>query len=106
MLNIVFTPNAETISDFEIYSFVDELIYNDFVYSKDEYTIAISTHLVIDEIRARIKQNELNRDYIAIYVCRYLLDDEIIYKPIDKDGRSEIWTLAETILDRILDRLI
>lgn len=91
--NIYFEKNGKAISDYEISNFVDDIV------NSNKIDFHVSTHLVIDEIRARIKEQRILLNSIRIYVD----DKEFI---IDKDGRASNWPeilcFWETIMMRIL----
>lgn len=68
-----------------------------------ELPFMYSTHLIIDEIRARIAEGIINVNDVEIYV-----EDskgEIHLKKLDEHGRTDDWFDTEYVLDDIFDRL-
>lgn len=95
---IRFLPSGRAISDFEISKYVDEIM------SSNEKEFHVSTHLVIDEIRARIKEKKINLNDIQIYItdnynCEYLFT-------IDKDGRSKNWQDSQEVQEKLFMRIL
>jgi hypothetical protein len=90
---INFTSTGESVSDFKISEWVDNMLYS------DRIEFNISTHLVIDEIRARIKEGRIKLEDIEI-----LIQGEVF--PVDKDGRSSMWYPVQEVQDNILNRLL
>lgn len=62
-----------------------------------------STHLVIDEIRARIAEGRINTDDVVVYVEDSNGDMQL--KVIDEHGHSNTWFDSENVIDDILKRL-
>jgi hypothetical protein len=98
MKTIRFSPSGTPISDFEIDTFVDKIFSTD----KDE-TYEISTHIVIDEIRARVNEKKIDLNNLTIEIW-----EKGIYHnfPIDKDGRSPDWYPCQEIWENIAIRLV
>lgn len=69
----------------------------------DKLPFIYSTHLIIDEIRARIAEGVLNKDDVKIYVENSNGDMQL--KIIDANGGSDIWFDTEYIVDDIYARL-
>lgn len=95
---IKFSPKGEAISDFEISKYVDNIM------NSEQNEFIVSTNLIIEEIRARIKEGRINTDDIAIYVTDF--EGEEFPFIIDKDGRSNRWVNSQEIWDNILNRLL
>ena len=93
MKTIKFSPTGQAISDYKISEFVDK------IFESPKTRFNISTHLVIDEIRARVKEGKINLDDITI-----LIEDR--EKVLDINGRSWNWYPPEEVWDNILTRLI
>ena len=71
---------------------------------KEEIPFLFSTHLVIDEIRARIAEKKINKDDYEIWV-----EDskgELHLKLLTDSGRSSNWYDTEEVMDDILLRMI
>lgn len=95
MKTIHYNRTGLAISDYNISEWIDNML------KEKQESFTISTFLVIDEIRARIKEGKIRVDDITIIT-------EGKYFTIDKNGRSNDWnncsqiTLQESILMRIL----
>lgn len=95
---ILFSEKGKAISDFEVYQFVDEIFA-----SETQHHFVVSSWIVIDEIRARVKENRVGDFEIAI-----LIEVNKVQQPfnIDENGRSNDWDGVHHIWDDINDRLI
>lgn len=94
MKTINYTPEGEAISDFNVNQWLDDFLLNAFVDKAN-----ISSHIVIDEIRARIKEGSIIHGEIEIYI-----EGELF--PVDENGRSDIWYPSQDVQQRILMRLL
>lgn len=90
---IRFENTGIPISDYKIAEFVDIFL------KSDKLEVSVSTHLVIDEIRARIAEGTLNHEDVEICVDGYPFN-------IDKDGRSNDWQPIQEIHTNILTRIL
>lgn len=93
MKTIRFSSTGQAVSDYKISKFVDE------IFKSPKTRFNVSTHLVIDEIRARIKEKRINLDDITIMV-------EENEKILDVNGRSHDWYPEEETWDNILMKLM
>lgn len=98
MKTISFTRSGKPISDFALNTDLDA-----FLRSEDE-DWQISSHLIIDEVRARIKEGKIKIEDVQIYVED--LDGFINWFPIDKNGRSDGWVDSLEIFENIMLRLL
>ena len=98
MKTIKFIPSGKAVSDFEISKFVDDIL------ASDKKIFHVSTNLVIDEIRARIKEKKIRLNDLDIYVTNKE-GDEVPFT-IDKDGRSYDRQESQEVHSNILDRLL
>ena len=97
MKTVKFIPTGKAVSDFEISEYVDNILISD----EDEFHT--STHMVIDEIRARILEGRIGVDDLHVYVMGKEGEE---YFAIDKNGRSSDWVESQKIHSDILTRLI
>lgn len=93
-----YTPAAKAISDWEISSFVDYMIQS------SEQQFCVSTHLVIDEIRARVAENKISKDLFHILVTD--VDGKEKRKKLLSDGKAEKWYETEEVGSRIISRIL
>ena len=98
MKTIRFVPDGVAVSDFDVYKYVDNIM------NSDEMEFDVSSHIVIDEIRARIRESRIGVDDVDVWVT----DQAGNYKhfAIDKDGRSSDWLPFQDVRDDIIGRLI
>ena len=95
MKTINYNKEGESVSDYKIKEWVDNFI------NSDDSHASISTAMIIDEIRARIKEGKIDCGAIRIIV------DGSPFR-IDKDGRSNDWHQFPQleVFESILMRLI
>lgn len=98
MKTIKFTRLGVVISDFEISKFVDEMLAS----NTDEFHVG--TSLIIDEIRARIKEGSIGINDLEVWVED--TDGELVYFNIDKNGKTQDMTETLRVHTNILTRLI
>lgn len=99
MKTIIFEEIGNPISDFEIYNYVDH-IFSD----KGMDTYSISNRLVLDEIRARIKEGRINHEDVTVIIRKNGVNCEEFF--IDKNGKfdghiSEVLQVHSNILRRL-----
>lgn len=80
---ITFCRKGEAVSDFEISNYVDK------IFKSRQRIWKVSTVLIIDEIRARVKEGKLDLNKFQILVED--LDGIMSTFTIDKNGRSWSW---------------
>jgi hypothetical protein len=98
MKTIKFISMGEAVSDFEISKYVDK------IFASSENEFHTSTHLVINEIRARVAEGFLKTKDFKIWVED--VDGEEVVFVVDKDGRGKNWQPTQEVSTDILDRLI
>ena len=109
MKTILFSKTGTPVSDYAVQEFVDEMFKDN---SDKEYNI--NNALIIDEIRARVKEKRIELGSFTISIQHispnYPPEEGVVRKfNIDKDGRSNDWNgfghplvIAEGIMMRLL----
>lgn len=100
MKKIIFCREGEAISDFKISEWVDKNIMNT---NNSEHKI--SSHLIIDEVRVRVKEGKLNRKDLCILIQRLNLSSYTVFL-IDKYGKSNDWVDSLDIQYNMLMKLM
>lgn len=95
---IVFCRKGEAISDFDIEKRVD-----DFLASERNFW-RVSTQLIIDVLRVRIKENTIDIDSISVIVED--LAGDLNRFNIDKNGLSNRWIDSQDIHSELLSRIL
>lgn len=96
---IKFIPGGKAISDFEISNYVDKII-------KSKKTVfEISTNMVIDEIKARIREKTIDKKDFTIQIWNE--ESKILMTiDIDKNGTQSEYYKSQDIHCDILMRLL
>jgi len=95
---ILFCPEGIAVSDFEISQYVDKMILS------EEKEFKISSSLIIDEIRARIRSNELDINFFSIFVTDF--KNKVTHFKIDENGKSRDWVDSLNVAEYLYGRLI
>lgn len=95
-----FCREGDAISDWEIAETVDALIAS----KTKNVCYQFSTHLVLDELRARAAEGLVNMEDFSVYIEDTAGVSHLVH--IDNRGRCSEWFDSETVMDKILERLL
>lgn len=98
MKNIRFIPSGKPVSDFEISKFVDA------IFASSETEFSTSTHLVIEEIRARVVEKKLKLDDFQIWIQGD--DGKEMKFNMDVAASSDDWQKSQDVWSDILNRVL